>query len=203
MTNHLPSTRVQEYLDGDLSPVEREAVAAHLAACSHCRSEVTAYRAIIQGAAGVGAGGGSRHGSWRDVEFRIRRRARLVRVARLAAMIALLVVPAAVLTYASGSLDPLLPYSVRTAANRPLPQEAEYRGIAARLESELMAHGRDAPEVRARVERELTRIDHRIRDVRRELHRHPGAVLLQEEMVNLHARRIRTIDSGLWLLSGG
>lgn len=203
MKNHLSSTRVQEYLDGDLSPVERAAASAHLAACSHCRSEVAAYRAIILGAGGVGAGGGPRRGSWSGVESHIRRRARLRRLTRLAAMITLLAVPAAVLTYVSGSLDPLLPVPVRTVANRPLPQESEYRRIAARLESELMTQGRDAPDVRVRVERELTRLDSRIREVRQELHRHPGAVLLNEEMVNLHAQRIHAIDSGLWLLSGG
>jgi anti-sigma factor RsiW len=41
------SIRVQDYLDGELVPGEREAFEAHLAACADCAAEVALYRIVF------------------------------------------------------------------------------------------------------------------------------------------------------------
>ena len=40
--------RVQEYLDGELPPAERDAFRAHLAGCDECAAEVALYRVVFQ-----------------------------------------------------------------------------------------------------------------------------------------------------------
>jgi hypothetical protein len=47
------SLRVQDYLDGELVPGEREAFEAHLAGCALCESEVAVYRRVFATVTGL------------------------------------------------------------------------------------------------------------------------------------------------------
>jgi len=47
MTPCPESTILQDYLDGELVPAEREAFEAHLAACPDCAAELALYRAVF------------------------------------------------------------------------------------------------------------------------------------------------------------
>ena len=47
MTHCPESLRVQDYLDGEFAPAEREAFEAHLAGCAICEREVAAYRRVF------------------------------------------------------------------------------------------------------------------------------------------------------------
>lgn len=53
MTTDAFTDRLSEYLDGELSPVERAAVDAHLVSCPQCRSTLDALREVVSDAASL------------------------------------------------------------------------------------------------------------------------------------------------------
>jgi anti-sigma factor RsiW len=49
MNGHISSESLSAYLDGEVGPAEAQRLAAHLAACVHCRSRLAATRRLVGG----------------------------------------------------------------------------------------------------------------------------------------------------------
>jgi hypothetical protein len=217
MTMDAFADRLSEYLDDELSPAERAAVDAHLAACPECRSTLAALRTIVADArhladvppandlwSGINAQIAARGQRTGHVSaFRRAISARLsFTLPQLAAAALALMVLSGTLVWMAKSGDPRAdfdPISAETASpaassRRSTLSDVEYQAAIADLERTLAA-GRarlDPPTARV-VDEELSSLDRSIDQSRRALEADPGNVDLTSQLAAARQKKVAVL----------
>ena len=214
MTTDAFADRLSEYLDDELSPAERAAVDAHLAACAECRSTVAALRTIVADGRHL-ADVPPVNDLWSGITARIAahgqraghvsafRRAISARLSftlpQLAAAALALMVLSGTLVWMAKSGDPRAdfdPISAETASPAALPRQStppdvEYQATIADLERTLAAGRTRLDPAAARVlDEELSSIDRSIDQSRRALEADPGNVDLAAQLTAARQKKV-------------
>ncbi|MDX1674706.1 MAG: zf-HC2 domain-containing protein [Longimicrobiales bacterium] len=208
MSEH-ETARLSDYLDGELGPVEREAVEAHLAGCAECTRTLEDLRAVVAGAGrladvppdrdlwpGVERRLAPRAGEAEGQESRARvvpfRRRVVLTVPQLAAAaIALVLLSASAVWLAvPGPADAPPAMAVAPASSATFAAFVDYDETLAALEAEYRTR-REAldPETIRVVERNLAIIDRAIAEARAALAADPSSGFLSEHLVDAMRRK--------------
>lgn len=206
MTHDEIGVRLDDYVDGSLSPEERAPVAAHLEVCADCRREVDFLRSLVRDARTLPRSLEPPPHLWASVQRRIGRRrvrdrtlwsvryqlaAAAVALLLLGSLLAVLLRPGPVEVIATASSEPpevALPAGWRTT-------EASYRRAAADLEQALAgAKPRLAPATVAVLERNLRIIDDAIAEARAALAADPANQEVLEMLAHMYARKVDVLQ---------
>lgn len=190
---HLTVAQVNDYVDGELTPVERDAFARHAADCAHCQREIDAYRRVLSRLRGLPADFFPPAGVWEGVVAAARRERQLTMFARAAAIL-LLAGSAAVSVRLAWRPAPDLPQrTASTAVVAPDLGEGELtRAYIAARESL-------PPQSAAAVQRTIASLDRAIDDTRAALRTHPGDRRLAARLARARQVRLRIMaDAVNW-----
>jgi hypothetical protein len=213
MTMDAFADRLSEYLDDELSPPERAAFDAHLAACSECRSTVAALRTIVADARHL-ADVPPVNDLWSGITARIAAQGQRPRhfaafkraiSARLSFTLPQLAAAALALMVLSGALvwmaksgdpradfDPIRAETESPASpGRSMLSDAEYRATIADLERTLAAVRTRLDTRTARgLDADLASIDRAIEQSREALEADPGNVYLTAQLAAARQKKI-------------
>ncbi len=217
--------RLSEYLDDDMSPLEREALESHLERCGECAAVLLELRAVVQQAQGLGeltpeqdlwpaiaervrqAPRGPERG-WRTLADRLAGRARIsLTVPQLAGLAATLVAAtAAVVLLSRGAGIEVSPAPEAAPAVRLANfADPQYDAAVADLKRALEA-GRDQldPQTVAVLERNLAIIDGAIAQAREALRADPANTYLNTYLADARRRKLELLRqaTGLADLAG-
>jgi anti-sigma factor RsiW len=214
MTNRHETARLSDYLDGELSPAERDAVERHLAECEECTSTLEELRAVVSAAGRLPERPPARD-LWPGIEARltprgeaaghtaapadgdeaelvvpIRRYRRVVMTVPqlIAAAIALVLFSASGVWLALGGEGAPGPATVAVTADSPLVTTVAFAGFEtamSSLEAEYRSRRDDLdPETIRVVERNLAIIDQAITEARDALAADPSSGFLSTHLAN-------------------
>ncbi|HJU88620.1 MAG TPA: zf-HC2 domain-containing protein [Gemmatimonadaceae bacterium] len=190
--------RIDAYVDGTISDIERRELEAHLRTCARCRDEEASIRALVTRARKLPREFSPSADRWSEVRARTRKAPRPLvswRLARLAA--AVLVVAAlssavTVMVMRDGATD------TRTIAVGPTAPAAsvalvdqQYGDVTRELAAELDARrGELSPEAIATVERNLAVIDAALAEARSALQSEPDNLMLARMLAATYERKL-------------
>jgi len=208
------ATKLDEYVDGELSESEFQEMELHLAGCQACRGEERQLRALLAQAAALPKEMAPARDLWPELSARLQgaegarlvarsRPARLVRPATLAAAAAVLIAVSAALwnrdhlgTPAPFAGSPSVqPVAMGTVPVELLDTEREY----ARASTDLMAaidrqKGTLAPETRALLDANLKTIDDALAQIRAALRKDPGNGQLTHLLTSTHQKKVDALQ---------
>lgn len=199
------STRIDEYVDGELAGDERDLVARHLLECAACREEERALRALLDRTAALPRELQPSRELWPGIAARLgtnvvafpQRRFRLTLAAAAAVLIALssaitwrIARPAATPVAARAGSPTFSLAAFRPTADL-LEAEREYANATSELLSALEAR-RDsmAPETLVTVEESLRTIDSALKSLREAVRADPANNDLTQLLTATHKRKV-------------
>lgn len=226
MNTDAVTSRLSEYVDGELSPSERQAVDVHLAECETCRTVLSELRAVVSHAANI-SDSAPANDLWPTIESRIMHAPRAARVsafrraisARLSFTIPQVAAASLALMLLSGGLvwmarsgDPradVPPVRAQGQEDEPAMTPANfadthYDAAIAQLERTL-DEGRKSldPETIRVLERNLAAIDRAIDQCRRALATDPANVYLNTHLADARQRKLQLLRRATALASKG
>jgi tetratricopeptide (TPR) repeat protein len=214
------ANRLSEYLDGELTPAERDAVAVHLAGCDTCAAALDDLRAITARAAALDDVPPS-DALWSGIAARIAAPARLSPLRRLwsvrrvsftipqlaAAGLALMVLSGGLVWMARAG-DPRADFAPVSAETPPVTPanfaDSHYDEAIADLQRTLDA-GRSQldPETIGVLEQNLGAIDRAIDQSRRALAADPANIYLNEHLAQSRHQKLMLLRQASALASAG
>jgi anti-sigma-K factor RskA len=213
MTCETVATKLDEYVDGDLTESEFQEIELHLAGCDECRGEERAVRALLAQAAALPREIAPSRDLWPDVAERLRGAAgaRLVSASSrprsfrpmtfaAAAAVALIAISAARWMRDRGPATPDVAPRVQAVAATTAPVELlDSERDYARATGELMAaidrqKGTLSPETRAVLDANLKTIDDALAQVRTALRKDPGNAQLTHLLTSTHQKKVDALQ---------
>jgi len=190
---HLTVAQVNDYLDGELTPAEREAFARHAAECGQCQREIDAYQRVLSRLRRLPADFAPPADVYHGIVAAARRERQLTILAR-AAVILLLAGSAALSLRLAGRPAPDLPLRAEsTAVVVPHPGEGEL------TRAYLGARDFLPPPSLAAVRRTIALLDRAIDDIRVALRTHPDDRHLVARLARAQQIRLRIMaDAVNW-----
>lgn len=199
--------RLDDWVDGALTPREAAEVEAHLASCPRCREEERRLRRLLAHAAALPRSVAPPRDLWPGVAERVERRRSWEWAAglgpwALAAAAAVVLTVSAVLWQAGGparvrtvAIPAASPAATLVAGTGEDPvlaaAERDYEAAAnALLDALQQRRGRLAPETLAAVESNLEVIDRALAEVRRALAKDPESPELSRMLVATHRKKV-------------
>ncbi|MFH1468315.1 MAG: zf-HC2 domain-containing protein [Pseudomonadota bacterium] len=184
---------LDDYVDEALTPAERAALQAHLAACPACRAELAALHALLAEAAALPAGIEPPRDLWAGIAAQIQptaaRRPWYARPHVLALAAVLLIGATAAVTHL------LEPAPAPRVAEAPVPWEVELEQANAALALALDARRADLdPTTVAILDENLHIIDQAIQDCRIALETDPANPRLEASLRATWEQRIRVLE---------
>ena len=184
--------RLDDWVEGALGEVEREALAAHLAGCDACRVEARALEALLAAAADLPREIRPPRELWSGIDPRLAaserpRRAGLPAWALVAAALALVLVTAAVTSILTRNSDQAIALKLGRA------DEARFLAASQELLAGLEAQDL-SPETMEIVRRNLEVIDAAIAELQAALERDPGNGELTRMLLATYQRKIDLLE---------
>lgn len=189
---HLTVAQVNDYLDGELTPAERETFGRHVAECAQCQREIDAYQRVLSRLRRLPADFVPPADAYDGVVAEARRGWQLTIVKRAAAI--LLIVGSAALSVRLARRPGLdLPPATESAVVAPDPSEGEM------TRAYLTASDFLPPQSLAAVRRTIAVLDRATDDVRTALRAHPGDRHLTARLARARQIRLRIMaDAVSW-----
>jgi anti-sigma factor RsiW len=209
MTCEEAATRLDEYVDGDLTEAEFQEVELHLGGCPECRQQERRLRALIAEAAALPEEIRPAQDLWPDIAARLRGPEGMRLVPRtglarwmgpmsIAAAAAVVVALSAALWTRGGSViipsvpqGSLQPIAVGAPSSILLDSERDYARATADLMAAIEAQKETlAPETRAVLDANLKTIDDALAQVRAALVKDPGNSQLAHLLTSTHQKKV-------------
>jgi len=211
MTCHEIETRLDEYVDGDLTEAEFQEVELHLAGCEACRRQERLLRALLAEAAVLPREIAPPRDLWPGLAERLRgaEGARLVaRPWRVASPLALAAAAAVVIAVSAAlwtrdrvaapvplPVASLQPVAIGTVPADLLDAEREYARASADLMGALDRQKSTlTPETRALLDSNLKAIDDALAQVRAALRKDPGNAQLTHLLTSTHQKKLDALQ---------
>jgi hypothetical protein len=203
------SARLDDFVDGELPAVEREALAAHVATCERCRAELDGLRKLLAAAGALPREGAPERDLWPSVVERL--------VARRGSAPAKLLRPLTLLPLAATLiLAVTVAFSIQQRRRRDLSQHpdvriepaalvwpsdtvdraaAEYEEAARQLSLAVERERQSLPPGAAEtVARNIKVIDGALDELREALRKEPGNPLLARLLVATHRQKVDVLS---------
>ncbi|MEK7381239.1 MAG: zf-HC2 domain-containing protein, partial [Gemmatimonadota bacterium] len=184
---HLTVEQVNDYVDGELTPAEREAVAQHAAECAHCQREIDAYRRVLVRLRGLPADFVPPAGLYDGILAAARQGRQLTVFARAAAVLLMAGGAAASVHLARRPAPDVPQRAASTAVVAPDPSESEL------TLAYIVARDSLPPQAAAALQRTVDSLDRAIDDTRSALRTYPGDGRLEERLARARQMRLRII----------
>lgn len=211
MTNQHDTTRLSDYLDGELSAPERAELEAHVAGCPECERTLEELRAVVEAAAELPQLPPERD-LWPEIEagltprgdtagadvvpFRRYRRVVLSVPQLVAAAIALVLFSASAVWMAVGGTGPIGSDPVISSRTGPATAVAfsDFDRTIAELEQEYLSRRQELdPATIQVVERNLAIIDQAIREAREALATDPSSGFVSTHLANAMRQKMELL----------
>lgn len=213
MTNQHDTARLSDYLDDELSALEKAELEAHLAECAECERTLNELRSVVEAAAGlpelpperdlwprIEAGLAARNGAEADVVPLRRHRRIALSVPQLAAAaIALILFSASAVWMAVGGTGPIgsdvvTPVISGTAGPATAVAFTDFDRTIAELEQEYLSRRQELdPATIQVVERNLAIIDQAIREARDALATDPSSGFISAHLANAMRQKVELL----------